>query len=99
MRLRTKALIAALSIPSTLPAQNIALVAENLYTMDAGAQGGPGMVLIHDGKIDDVRKGTNQQPPKGFEVIRGAYITPGLIDTDTTTGRLGTIQLPLQVDK
>jgi hypothetical protein len=37
--------MAALAIPSSLKAQNIALVAEHLYTMDAGPQGGPGMVL------------------------------------------------------
>ena len=74
------ALIAALAFTPSLRAQNIALVAEHLYTMDAGPQGGPGMVLIRDGKIEDVRQGANLQPPKDYQVIRGAYVTPGLID-------------------
>jgi imidazolonepropionase-like amidohydrolase len=93
------ALLVALALPCSLGAQNIALVAEHLYSMDAGPQGGPGMVLIRDGKIDDVRQGANLQPPKGFEVIRGAYITPGLIDTDTTTGISGAYNIPADQDQ
>jgi imidazolonepropionase-like amidohydrolase len=70
-------LVAALAVTSSLGAQNVALVAEHLYTMDAGPQGGPGMVLIRDGKIDEVRQGANLQPPQGYQVIRGAYVLQG----------------------
>ena len=66
-------------------AQNVALLADHLYTMDTGPQGGPGMVLIRDGKVEEVQAGANGQPPAGFQVIHGAYVTPGLIDADTTT--------------
>jgi imidazolonepropionase-like amidohydrolase len=101
MRVRFSSLVrlAALAFSSSLGAQNVALVAEHLYTMDAGPQGGPGMVLIRDGKIDDVRQGANLQPPEGFQVIRGAYITPGLIDTDTTTGVSGAYNIPADQDQ
>jgi imidazolonepropionase-like amidohydrolase len=92
-------LIAALLFASSLQAQNVAIVAEHVYTMDAGAQGGPGMVLIRDGKIEDVRAGSNQQPPKGYDVIRGAYVTPGLIDSDTTTGVSGAYNIPADQDQ
>jgi imidazolonepropionase-like amidohydrolase len=92
-------LTAALAVTSSLGAQNVALVAEHLYTMDAGPQGGPGMVLIRDGKIEDVRQGANLQPPQGFQVIRGAYITPGLIDADTTTGVSGAYNIPADQDQ
>jgi imidazolonepropionase-like amidohydrolase len=92
-------LLAALAVASSLQGQNIALVAEHLYTMDAGPQGGPGMVLIRDGKIEDVRQGANLQPPRDFEVFRGAYVTPGLIDTDTTTGVSGAYNIPADQDQ
>jgi imidazolonepropionase-like amidohydrolase len=92
-------LTAALAITSSLGAQNVALVAEHVYTMDAGPQGGPGMVLVRDGKIEDVRQGANLQPPQGFQVIRGAYITPGLIDADTTTGVSGAYNIPADQDQ
>jgi imidazolonepropionase-like amidohydrolase len=92
-------LTAALAVTTSLGAQNVALVAEHLYTMDTGSQGGPGMVLIRDGKIEDVRQGANLQPPQGFLVIRGAYITPGLIDADTTTGVSGAYNIPADQDQ
>ena len=92
-------LTAALAVTSSLGAQNVALVAEHVYTMDSGPQGGPGMVLIRDGKIEDVRQGANLQPPQGFQVIRGAYITPGLIDADTTTGVSGAYNIPADQDQ
>ncbi len=57
------------------------------------------MVVIRDGKIEDVRQGANLQPPKGFEVIRGAYVTPGLIDADTTTGVSGAYNIPADQDQ
>jgi imidazolonepropionase-like amidohydrolase len=96
-------LMAALAVTAPLPAQNIALVGEHLYTMntvgDTGAQGGPGMVLIRDGKIEDVRQGANLQPPEGYQAIRGAYITPGLIDSDTTTGISGAYNIAADQDQ
>jgi imidazolonepropionase-like amidohydrolase len=92
-------LTATLLVTPSLGAQNVALVAEHLYTMDTGPQGGPGMVLIRDGKIDEVRQGANLQPPQGYQVIRGAYITPGLIDADTTTGISGAYNIAADQDQ
>jgi imidazolonepropionase-like amidohydrolase len=101
MRVRSSSLLltAALAATSSLGAQNVALVAEHLYSMDAGPQGGPGMVLIREGKIEEVRQGANLQPPQGFQVIRGAYITPGLIDADTTTGISGAYNISADQDQ
>ena len=61
-----------------LPAQNIAVLADHLYTMADGTQGGPGMVLIRDGKIEAVRPGPHQSSPDGYTLLKAAFVTPGL---------------------
>jgi imidazolonepropionase-like amidohydrolase len=99
MMLRMLVLLGAFALTPPLQAQNVAVVADHVYTMDAGPQGGPGMVLMRDGKIEDVRPGANQQPPNSYEVIRGAYVIPGLIDADTTTGVSGAYNIPADQDQ
>jgi imidazolonepropionase-like amidohydrolase len=80
-------------------AQKIAVLAEHVYTMDAGTQGGPGMVLIKNGKIEAVKGGANSQPPGGYQVFRAAYATPGLIDVDSTVGISGAYNIPHDQDE
>jgi imidazolonepropionase-like amidohydrolase len=100
MKMRIPALLTvAFVLPCLSYSQNVAVVADHLYTMDAGTQGGPGMVLIRDGKIEEVRPGANLQAPKGYQAIHGAYVTPGLIDTDTTTGISGAYNISADQDQ
>ena len=47
--------MSVLAVVALSQAENYAVVADHLYTMDADPQGGPGLVLIRDGKIEDVR--------------------------------------------
>jgi imidazolonepropionase-like amidohydrolase len=91
-------LICAAASPALL-AQNFAVLADHLYTMADGAQGGPGLVLIRDGKIEAVRIGPHQQSPEGYTVLKAAFVTPGLIDTDTTAGISGAYNIRADQDQ
>ena len=64
--LRWLRLLICVASSTTLLAENFAVLADHLYTMADGTQGGPGMVLIRDGKIEAVRTGPHQQPPDGY---------------------------------
>jgi len=89
----------ATACATTLRAQNIAVLADHLYTLTDGAQGGPGMVLIREGKIEAVRTGPRQQAPDGYTVLRAAFVTPGLIDADTTAGISGAYNISADQDQ
>ena len=93
------ALLICVASVTTLPAQNIAVLADHLYTMADGTQGGPGVVLIRDGKIEGVRPGARQQPPDGYTVLKAAFVTPGLIDADTTAGISGAYNITADQDQ
>src|SRR6202034_3937576 len=57
------------------------------------------MVLIRDGKIEAVRPGPHQQPPDGYTELKAAFVTPGLIDADTTAGISGAYNIPADQDE
>ncbi len=97
--LRCLTLLICAASATTLPAQNIAVLADHLYTMADGTQGGPGMVLIRDGKIEAARTGPHQQPPAGYAVLKAAFVTPGLIDADTTAGISGAYNVSADQDQ
>ena len=97
--LRGFTLLICVAASPGLVAQNFAVLAEHLYTMADGTQGGPGLVLIRDGKIEAVRTGPHQQPPDGYTVLKAAFVTPGLIDTDTTAGISGAYNVRADQDQ
>ena len=97
--LRWLTLLICAASATTLPAQNIAVLADHLYTMADGTQGGPGVVLIRDGKIEAVRPGPRQQPPDGYTVLKAGFVTPGLIDADTTAGISGAYNITADQDQ
>ena len=92
-------LLAASCFAPPLQAQKIAVIADHLYTMNGGRQGEPGVVLISGGKIEAVNPGANAQAPAGYQVFRAAYVTPGLIDTDSTVGISGAYNIPHDQDE
>jgi imidazolonepropionase-like amidohydrolase len=97
--LRWFTLLICAASSTTLLAQNIAVLADHLYTLADGPQGGAGMVLIRDGKIEAVRIGPRQQPPDGYTVLKAVFVTPGLIDADTTAGISGAYNIPADQDQ
>ena len=97
--LRCLTLLICAASATTLPAQNIAVVADHLYTMADGTQGAPGVVLIRDGKIEAVRPGPRQPAPDGYTVLKAAFVTPGLIDADTTAGISGAYNVSADQDQ
>ncbi len=99
MRRSRLLLLSAIAFAPFAQAANVAIVADHLYTMDAGPQGGPGVVLIQDGKIEDVQLGADVKVPGGYQVIHGVYVTPGLIDAYTSTGVSGAYNIPADQDQ
>ena len=87
------------ALASSAQAQNVAITADHLYSMDGAGQGGPGLVLIRNGKIEAARSGANLTAPAGYQAIHGVFVTPGFIDTDTTTGISGAYNIPADQDQ
>lgn len=93
--LRLIALIAALGTSAF--AQKYAIVADKLYTeADNHKAGTPGVVLVDNGKITEVRSGN---APEGYTAIHAAVVTPGLVDPKTTVGISGAYNIPADQDQ
>jgi len=97
--LRWLTLLICAASATRLVAQNIAVLADHLYTMADGTQGEPGVVLIRDGKIEGVHRGPHQPAPDGYTVLKAAFVTPGLIDADTTAGISGAYNITADQDQ
>src|SRR5580658_9468495 len=99
-RLQSRWLLLAVALCATahlVAAQKIAIVAGKLYTMGSEPQGQPGVVLIENGKVTTVQKGSTA--PAGYTEMHAAYATPGLIDAKTTAGISGAYNIPADQDQ
>lgn len=76
-----------LTTSNMLPAQ-IAVKADILYTM-SGDPVQNGVVLIRDGKIEQVGPQSRVRIPDNYTVYESAVVTPGLIDARTVVGLAG----------
>ncbi len=73
---------------ATPAAAQIAVTAETIYTMD----GDPifdGIVLMRDGRIEQVGMQNDISVPDGYDHYEARIITPGLIDARTVVGLAG----------
>ena len=66
----------------------LAIRGDVVHTM-AGPPIADGMVVIEDGKIARVGPAAGIDVPAGARVIRGAVVTPGLVDAHTVVGLTG----------
>ena len=94
MKLRTLTAVAATLATGAalaaapLAAETLAVHVDRLWT----AAGGPiadGVVLMRDGKIEQVGPASEVPIPAGTRTIRGAVATPGLVDAHTVVGLSG----------
>ncbi|MDQ7041488.1 MAG: amidohydrolase family protein [Rhodothermus sp.] len=80
-------LIALCLLASSVQAQ-LAVRADTLYTM-AGAPIQHGVVLIRNGKIEQVGPAEAVRIPEGYRVLEASVVTPGLIDAHSVVGLAG----------
>jgi imidazolonepropionase-like amidohydrolase len=85
----------SLSVFMTSFAQ-IAVRADTVYTM-AGSPIANGVVLIKDGKIENV--GANLSIPAGYTLYTAKAITPGLVDVRSSVGLSGAFNIPSDQDQ
>ena len=80
--------LGALALLSPLAPAQVAVRGGVVHTM-AGPPIKDGVVLIRDGKIAEVGPADSVQIPAGFEVLRAAVVTPGLVDARSVVGVAG----------
>jgi len=78
---------------AALPAQDMAIRAEKLYT-SAGAPITDGVVLVKGGKITAVATAASVKIPAGFTVRTAKVAVPGLVDAHATAGFSGLLNQP-----
>ncbi len=80
-------LLALCLLASSVQAQ-LAVRADTLYTMN-GAPIQNGVVLIRNGKIEQVGPAEAVRIPEGYRVLEASVVTPGLIDAHSVVGLAG----------
>lgn len=92
------AALALTIVPAAAAAQDIAVRAETLYTMEGPAIS-DGVVVIRDGKIAAVGPAASTAIPQGIEVLAAKVATPGLVDAHTVVGLAGYMNQPADQDQ
>jgi imidazolonepropionase-like amidohydrolase len=78
----------ALSLLASSVQAQLAVRADTLYTM-AGAPIENGVVLVRNGKIEQVGAAQTIRIPEGYRVLEASVVTPGLIDAHSVVGLAG----------
>lgn len=97
-RLAHAAALALALAPAGLAAQDIAVRADVLHTME-GAAISDGVVVIRGGKITAVGPAASTAIPEGVEVLTARVATPGLVDAHSVVGLAGYMNQPDDQDQ
>jgi imidazolonepropionase-like amidohydrolase len=97
MRTPWMLLVLIASSPLILPAQ-VAIRGEKVYT-SAGPAIADGVVIIRDGKVQQVGPSSQVRVPGGYRLLRARVVTPGLIDAHTVVGLSGYLNQPHDQDQ
>jgi imidazolonepropionase-like amidohydrolase len=92
MRTLWMLLVLIVSSPLILLAQ-VAVRGEKVYT-SAGPAIADGVVIIRDGKVQQVGPSSQVKIPAGFRLLQAKVVTPGLIDAHTVVGLSGYLNQP-----
>lgn len=82
---------------TTRPTEVLAIRGETIYTM-SGAPIRDGVILLRDGKIDQVGPVAQVVIPGNARTLRAKVVTPGLIDAHTIVGLQGYLNEPREQD-
>ena len=85
-------------IAAAEPAAPLAIRGDVVHTM-AGPAIRDGVVLLENGKVKQVGPAAEVVIPPGIRVLRGAVVTPGLIDAHTVVGLAGFLNQPQDQDQ
>ena len=97
-RIAKLAALALAVAPAALAAQDVAVRAEVLHTMEGPAIS-DGVVVIRDGRIAAVGPAASTAIPDGIEVLTAKVATPGLVDARTVVGLAGFMNQPDDQDQ
>lgn len=88
-RIRTfAAALAGVALAAPALSAQVAVRGETVYTM-AGAPIRDGVVLVKDGKIEQVGPAAQVAVPAGYRVLTAKVVTPGLVDAHSVVGLAG----------
>src|SRR5688572_26354606 len=76
----------------------IAIEADTIFTV-SGASVFKGVVLVSNGKIEDVGRSSDIKIPASYKTYKARVITPGLIDARSMVGLSGALNTPADQDQ
>ncbi|MCC5925939.1 MAG: amidohydrolase family protein [Bacteroidetes bacterium] len=91
-------LLLLITLQNKVQAQTYAIQGEIVYTM-AGNPITNGVVLVRDGRIEQVGTAARVRIPSGVEVVQAKVVTPGFIDAHSVVGLSGALNVPHDQDQ